>query len=93
MRYWRLSLWCAKPAKALELAKQIHQSKGLKFLGLLYPAANQEKKVDSWLGKAKQLCEKAGLPPKIVSSGSLSNLIKKITNNTAVIGNNMHSFF
>ena len=65
------------PQEALELAKQIHQSKGLKFLGLLtYPAANQEKKVDSWLGKAKQLCEKAGLPPKIVSSGGSPSLFK-----------------
>ena len=60
------------PEAAQSLATRIAKAEGLAFRGLMtYPAAGQNLVADAWLGRAKALCEAAGLPcPTVTSGGS-----------------------
>ena len=58
------------PEAVQALATHIAKSGGLQFRGLMtYPAAGQNTAADAWLARAKALCEGAGLPCPVVSSG------------------------
>ncbi|MBL4767592.1 MAG: D-TA family PLP-dependent enzyme [Rhodobacteraceae bacterium] len=58
------------PSEAAELARQIHDTPGLVFAGLMtYPPSGQAKEIAAWLGDAKRLIEAAGQEVRVVSSG------------------------
>lgn len=63
------------PEAARELAGLIAGSDGLRFRGLMtYPSAGRNTDADDWLARAKVLCEEAGLPCPVVSSGGTPDM-------------------
>lgn len=63
------------PEDALELARLISRSPGLRFAGLMtYPAPGGGNAAVSWLDRATHLIRAGGLEPNIVSSGGTPDL-------------------
>ena len=63
------------PAAALNLARIIVASPGLRFGGLMtYPAAGQVERNAAWLAEAVDLLTANGHPPEIVSNGGTPDL-------------------
>lgn len=66
------------PAEALELARIIDQSAGLRFGGLMtYPAAGKPDEAEQWLYSARELLEANGLPCETISSGGTPDMWRK----------------
>jgi len=69
------------PAEAASLAQEIFRAPGLTFSGLMtYPAAGQGNEAITWLGQAKEACQKAGLDVPVISSGGTPDLYKLTAN-------------
>ncbi len=63
------------PEAAVELARVIDASPGLRFGGLMtYPAAGQVEANAAWLAKGVEQLKAAGLPPETVSNGGTPDL-------------------
>ncbi len=63
------------PKAATELAASITAAPGLELRGLMtYPPAGGNTEADAWLARAKGLCEEAGLPCPVVSSGGTPDM-------------------
>lgn len=63
------------PEQALALARQIAQSPGLKFGGLMtYPAVGGYAKAEEWFGKARALLDQAGLSPEVITTGGTPDM-------------------
>lgn len=65
------------PEEAVALARQIAEAPGLTFGGLMtYPPKGGTARTDAWLQEAKIALEKAGLPPRVISSGGSPDLYR-----------------
>jgi len=63
------------PEEALELARHIDQSKGLKFGGLMtYPATGKAEQAEQWLVEARNLLAANGLQCETISSGGTPDM-------------------
>ncbi|MFQ0815254.1 alanine racemase [Brucella anthropi] len=63
------------PAEALELARIIDESAGLRFGGLMtYPAAGKPEEAEQWLYSARALLEANGLHCETISSGGTPDM-------------------
>jgi len=72
------------PEQALNLARSIAQSEGLRFAGLMtYPAKGMAAQANAWLDRAKALLTEAGLAPEIVSTGGTPDLWQSGENRAA----------
>ncbi|MEN5277271.1 D-TA family PLP-dependent enzyme [Brucella sp. TWI432] len=61
--------------EALELARRIHESKGLKFGGLMtYPATGKAAEAEQWLFEARNLLAANGLECETISSGGTPDM-------------------
>jgi len=61
--------------EALELARQINESKGLHFGGLMtYPATGKADQAENWLRTARDLLAANGLQCEIISSGGTPDM-------------------
>nr|WP_312967969.1 D-TA family PLP-dependent enzyme [Brucella intermedia] len=68
------------PAEALELARMIDQSAGLRFGGLMtYPAAGKPDEAEQWLYSARELLDANGLSCETISSGGTPDMWRKPT--------------
>lgn len=66
--------------EALELARQIEQSKGLKFGGLMtYPAAGKAEQTEQWLLTARNLLAENGIQCETISSGGTPDMWRSPT--------------
>jgi D-serine deaminase-like pyridoxal phosphate-dependent protein len=66
------------PAEALELARVIDQSAGLRFGGLMtYPAAGKPDEAEQWLYSARELLAANGLQCETISSGGTPDMWRK----------------
>ncbi len=63
------------PEEALELARHIDQSRGLKFGGLMtYPATGKAEQAEQWLVEARNLLVTNGLQCETISSGGTPDM-------------------
>lgn len=63
------------PEAARDLAGRVAASSALRFKGLMtYPKAGASREADDWLARAKGLCEGAGLPCPVLSSGGTPDM-------------------
>lgn len=66
--------------EALKLARQINQSKGLSFGGLMtYPATGKAEQAEQWLRVARDLLATNGLDCEIISSGGTPDMWRSPT--------------
>ncbi len=63
------------PEEALELARQIEQSKGLRFGGLMtYPATGKAEQAEQWLVQARDLLAANNIQCETISSGGTPDM-------------------
>lgn len=63
------------PEEALELARQIDQSKGLRFGGLMtYPATGKAEQAEQWLVEARDVLAANGIQCETISSGGTPDM-------------------